>query len=200
MRASTIKNKPIVNEVLSDSVMMKRLQKEISRLQQQLKNEQSKNSDIKIFQIQKQITERENQFLHSNNVNYLQSEDKNRRRTWCAPLTDNVKSNIPPVTKKHSDNFLMPPPPPFLFSDPRSQRKTSSPILWNESMLDDEDFVPGEDCVLERTLSPAGSEVALNNIHTPKFLRGRRSASVESPDPRRFNSPTQWKKRYVIVI
>lgn len=44
MRAKTIKNKPIVNEVISDTVMMKRLEREIKRLQEELKTEQSKNS------------------------------------------------------------------------------------------------------------------------------------------------------------
>lgn len=176
--------------------MMKRLQKEISRLEQQLQIEKSKNSEIQVHQIKNQIMLRQSQFLHSQSISVTQIEDKNRRRTWCPSSTstdETAKSCIPQPSKKQSSNYLMPPPPPFVMSGDIRSRKTTLPVTEYYESIDDEEFVPGEDCVLERTLSPAGSELNLNMIQTPKSLCGR--LSVESPDIRRFNSPTQWKAR-----
>ncbi|XP_053686643.1 uncharacterized protein LOC128736187 [Sabethes cyaneus] len=109
MRAKTIKNKPIVNEVISEAAMMKRLQREIKRLQDELKSEQSKNSKIKTLELQNAITMRANQIINSQT--HIQF-DKARRRTWCPS-----SSGIPkPVGYAERDNRLMPPPPPFLSS------------------------------------------------------------------------------------
>jgi hypothetical protein len=46
MRAKTIKNKPKVNEVVSEAGMMKRLEREIERLREQLKEEKTRNSEV----------------------------------------------------------------------------------------------------------------------------------------------------------
>lgn len=203
-RANTIKNKPIVNENQSDSVMMKKLEKEVARLkhqeqvlQEQLKKEKSKNSEIQIHQLQKQILEREQQFLNSHNNANSKNGDANRRRTWCYTSTfPDDKTNIPQTAKK-SDNCLMPPPPPFF--DVSKGRKTTSPTYSNKlenNWMEDEDFKSGEECIFDRTLSPTGSEACLNLIRTPKEMRPRRSLIMESPDPgSRFDSPTQLKKR-----
>ncbi|XP_062543053.1 uncharacterized protein LOC134210790 [Armigeres subalbatus] len=111
MRAKTIKNKPKVNEVLSDSVMMKRLEREIKRLQEQLKSEQNKNSNIKTLQLQNEITMRANQIINSQN--YIKF-DKSRRRTWCPSATSSISKPIVYVEPSQADSHLMPPPPPFL--------------------------------------------------------------------------------------
>ncbi|XP_055535563.1 uncharacterized protein LOC129724590 [Wyeomyia smithii] len=121
MRAKTIKNKPIVNEVISETAMMKRLQREIKRLQDELKSEQSKNSKIKTLELQNAITMRTNQIINSQT--HIQF-DKARRRTWCPS-----SSGIPkPVGYVERDNRLMPPPPPFLSGQDSSygNEKTSS--------------------------------------------------------------------------
>lgn len=111
MRAKTIKNKPKVNEVLSDSVMMKRLEREIKRLQEQLKSEQNKNSNIKTLQLQNEITMRANQIINSQN--YIKF-DKSRRRTWCPSATSSISKPIIYIEPTAADTHLMPPPPPFL--------------------------------------------------------------------------------------
>ncbi|XP_062541195.1 LOW QUALITY PROTEIN: uncharacterized protein LOC134209220 [Armigeres subalbatus] len=111
MRAKTIKNKPKVNEVLSDSVMMKRLEREIKRLQEQLKSEQNKNSNIKTLQLQNEITMRANQIINSQN--YIKF-DKSRRRTWCPSATSSISKPIVYVEPSQADSHLMPPPPPLL--------------------------------------------------------------------------------------
>ncbi|EDS36967.1 kinesin-II 95 kDa subunit [Culex quinquefasciatus] len=105
-RAKNIKNKPKVNEVLSEAAMMKRLEKEIKRLQEELRSEQSKNSKIKTLELQNAITMRANQIINSQT--HLQF-DKSRRRTWC-PST---ASCIPKPIVYEQDTRLMPPPPPF---------------------------------------------------------------------------------------
>ncbi|KAL1374503.1 hypothetical protein pipiens_004895 [Culex pipiens pipiens] len=105
-RAKNIKNKPKVNEVLSEAAMMKRLEKEIKRLQEELRSEQSKNSKIKTLELQNAITMRANQIINSQT--HLQF-DKSRRRTWC-PST---ASGIPKPIVYEQDTRLMPPPPPF---------------------------------------------------------------------------------------
>ncbi|XP_037926413.1 kinesin-like protein KIN-7I [Hermetia illucens] len=91
MRAKSIKNKPHKNEILSDSAMMKRLAKEISRLQKELEVEKSKNSKIKVVQIERQIKDAELKIVHSHalstNTNQL------RRRTWCPSTSQPVIAN-----------------------------------------------------------------------------------------------------------
>lgn len=49
MRAKSIKNKPRVNEIVSGAAMMKRLEKEIARLEEELAEEKSKNSHVIFF-------------------------------------------------------------------------------------------------------------------------------------------------------
>uniref|UniRef100_A0A1Q3F2B3 Putative kinesin-like protein n=1 Tax=Culex tarsalis TaxID=7177 RepID=A0A1Q3F2B3_CULTA len=105
-RAKNIKNKPKVNEVLSEAAMMKRLEKEIKRLQEELRSEQSKNSKIKTLELQNAITMRANQIINSQT--HLQF-DKSRRRTWCPSTV----SGIPKPIVYEQDSRLMPPPPPF---------------------------------------------------------------------------------------
>ncbi|XP_058830445.1 kinesin-related protein 4-like [Topomyia yanbarensis] len=126
MRAKTIKNKPIVNEVISEAAMMKRLQREIKRLQDELKSEQSKNSKIKTLELQNAITMRANQIINSQT--HIQF-DKSRRRTWCPS-----SSGIPrPTGYVEQDNRLMPPPPPFLSSNTTTASgDENSPVIRPE--------------------------------------------------------------------
>lgn len=122
MRAKTIKNKPKVNEVLSETAMMKRLEREIKRLQEELKSEQNKNSKIKTLEIQNAITMRANQIINSQT--YIKF-DKSRRRTWCPSGTSGIPKPIAFI-EVTQDTRLMPPPPPFL-------AKPTTPYLDNQS-------------------------------------------------------------------
>ena len=82
--------------------MMIRMKQEISRLQSELNAmEHTKNSEFQgVLNLQKQIFERERQFLvsrvHTNITNSMKDEKDCRRRTWCP--TSNVavfKTQIP---------------------------------------------------------------------------------------------------------
>ncbi|XP_058460686.1 uncharacterized protein LOC131436163 [Malaya genurostris] len=133
MRAKTIKNKPIVNEVISEAAMMKRLQREIKRLQDELKSEQSKNSKIKTLELQNAITMRANQIINSQTHIYF---DKSRRRTWC-PSSSGIPRPVDYTEHRTSgDSRLMPPPPPFLSSatatTTTSSRDEKSPVVRPE--------------------------------------------------------------------
>ncbi|XP_050073216.1 centromere-associated protein E [Anopheles maculipalpis] len=87
MRAKNIRNKPKVNEILTDAAMMKRLEREIKRLENELRSEQNKNSKIKMMELQNAITLRTNQFINSNPAQ-LALTDNARRRTWCPSTTE----------------------------------------------------------------------------------------------------------------
>lgn len=99
--AKSIKNKPVVNEVISDAVFMKRLKKEINRLQAELKEEKLRSNDqVTWLRLQQKILERESQFLKSKKC---EKGDKIRRRTWCPTVP------YSPYTKTNDDE-IMPPP------------------------------------------------------------------------------------------
>ncbi|XP_029734785.2 uncharacterized protein LOC109400725 [Aedes albopictus] len=210
MRAKTIKNKPKVNEVLSETVMMKRLEREIERLQEQLKSEQS---NIKTLQLQNEIMMRANQIVNSQtHIKF----DKSRRRTWCP-------SSIPkPLTaypEPSTDTRLMPPPPSFLsrpssYSGDQSTSSTETnersptlrPELSNDSnaewlarkvrsttprngrflsvgaLSNSDEFIPGELANFDEEPSP---ESLAREIHTPTTLkakrRSRRSSTGDTP-------------------
>lgn len=72
-RAKTIKNKPIVNEVLSDAVMLKRMHKQIAGLEKQLTDEREKCKKIETN-------------LSKHRVQIIGGRRRpsgNRRRTWA---------------------------------------------------------------------------------------------------------------------
>lgn len=78
MSAKKVQNKPHVNEVCTDSVFMKRLMREIKRLQDELAHARSSETQ----QLLKAVLERQAQILGA-------KPDKiqlGRRRTWC-PLS-----------------------------------------------------------------------------------------------------------------
>ncbi|XP_055622670.1 centromere-associated protein E isoform X2 [Toxorhynchites rutilus septentrionalis] len=206
MRAKTIKNKPKVNEVLSEAAMMKRLEQEIKRLQEELKSEQSKNSRIKTVELQNAIETRANQIINSQA--HFQF-DKSRRRTWCPS-----NSAIPKPTAYTSiDAYSMPPPPPFLNSvsslTPSSASgddtsPTIRPELANHCYPDilarkvrsttpnrqylainpfdaGDEFIPGE----LADFGEGSPQRLARDIHTPLALknkrRSRRSSTGDSP-------------------
>lgn len=173
--------------------MMKRLEKEISRLRLQLSTQETKISAFQTNDIEKKIADRVNQFLHSHNVNNTapvsRTDDYSRRRTWCPTSTIPVKASlIPKIT-------MAPPPQPPSLS---LRRTTSSKLLAiTNEWLDDEEFSPGEDFNLDRTLSPLGSkdDLNLNNlIRTPRSFRPRRS-SLETPNPKLLGTSENLKAR-----
>uniref|UniRef100_A0A182QAB4 Kinesin motor domain-containing protein n=1 Tax=Anopheles farauti TaxID=69004 RepID=A0A182QAB4_9DIPT len=105
MRAKNIRNKPKVNEILTDAAMMKRLEREIKRLQSELRSEQNKNSKIKTMELQNAITLRTNQFINSNQTQHVAMD---RRRTWCPSSTE-----IPRLAQLPTPSVMGPPSAPY---------------------------------------------------------------------------------------
>lgn len=90
-----------MNEAISESVVMKRLEREISRLQSELQEEKlRKNDEVTRLRLQSQILERESQFLKSKKC--VKSEAL-RRRTWCPSVPHS------PFPKKSDAETMLPP-------------------------------------------------------------------------------------------
>lgn len=179
--AKSIKNKPIVNEVLSDAVYMKTLQKEIQRLEQELAEERlKKNCDSNSNLLQLKITERENCILTCSKSS--QDLQKARRRTWCPSM-----SRIP------LGDVKMPPPP---FNVPVIDTDTDDDLVFCDAKAifnsNDENHLLADFRVIRGTSnvsSQRGSSLTNNKnlcmtprslsrmISTPKQIKHRRSFS-----------------------
>lgn len=88
MRAKAIKNKPQVNEIVSDATMMRRLELEIKVLKSRLEEEQRKNeSQIKVRQLEQRIKDEDLKIISCNSLHSIRNREK-RRRTWCPSSTN----------------------------------------------------------------------------------------------------------------
>lgn len=121
MSAKTIKNKPIVNEIYSEAVLMKRLEKEITRLQQEISDMKLTNVNFKDVQLQ--LFQRQAQILRSKPTNT--KADLHRRRTWAYKSSADQEPDPPSVpaftasvvpaatpttfVRPHGTSFIQPP-------------------------------------------------------------------------------------------
>ncbi|XP_050089768.1 centromere-associated protein E [Anopheles aquasalis] len=136
MRAKTVKNRPKVNEILTDAAMMKRLEREIKRLQSQLRSEQHKNSKIKTLELMNAITLRTSQFINSNQAQSMQV-DSARRRTWCPTSSDIPHPTVSSYARGDGLSLMGPPAPPGLSS---YGCISSHPGVSRPTLLVDDDF------------------------------------------------------------
>ncbi|KAL9700764.1 hypothetical protein quinque_004205 [Culex quinquefasciatus] len=194
-RAKNIKNKPKVNEVLSEAAMMKRLEKEIKRLQEELRSEQSKNSKIKTLELQNAITMRANQIINSQT--HLQF-DKSRRRTWCprpphASRSPSEVDDLSPVIRPEllGQNFtkdllarkVRSTTPSRQFLSAMSMDSATIPPNPTFEFNNSDEFVPGE----LADFGDRSPQSMARDIHTPCALRpagkrrSRRSSTGDSP-------------------
>lgn len=80
-RAKKIRNKPVINEVVSDAVLLKRLERENIRLKKDLESIESDNERIKLLA---RIALNQEKVLTSTKSNRKSiANDESRRRTWC---------------------------------------------------------------------------------------------------------------------
>ncbi|KAM7353936.1 CENP-meta isoform 2-T2 [Cochliomyia hominivorax] len=94
LRAKAIKNKPQVNEIVTEATMMKRLQREVNVLKNLLKEEQRKNeSQIKVRQLEQRIKDEDLKIISCNSLHTIRSREK-RRRTWCPSSTNLDASTV----------------------------------------------------------------------------------------------------------
>lgn len=176
-RAKKIKNKPKVNQVISDSAMITRLEKEIKKLNIQLEQQNYNKEELEA--LKQKIYYREHQILHPKE--YLTV--KNRRRTW-APSSSSVETDVA------FDSFLVPTAPTSHLAVPSSSNfinftrgtKSNSPIADNSFLNESEMFIPGEQAFLsENRISPTFERI--NNehdvqIHTPPSFKLRNNLAT----------------------
>lgn len=104
-RAKRIKNRPVVNEVMSDAAMIKRMCKQINELEQNLLIEREKCKKIE-----------RDLFIHRGNIITAKKKPiENRRRTWApttsadATVIDIAKptlENLPEDTSFSNEKFI----------------------------------------------------------------------------------------------
>lgn len=169
MRARKIKNAPTVNEVMTDQAMIKRLQRMIASLEQELNAAKSNQRD----RILAKISARQNCIVHPGR----KVKEAARRRTW-APSTDEdsrFSRLVNDALKANAENHLMPPPSFFAskpcLTDILEHDEYNSPVI----LLEDEEFVPGEFVDLQRSPSPT----QVPRVHTPHCMRQRLSLISE---------------------
>ncbi|XP_073825611.1 CENP-meta isoform X2 [Musca autumnalis] len=173
LRAKSIKNKPQVNETVSDATMMKRLEREVKMLRLRLAEEQKKNeSQIKVRQLEQRIR---NEDLKIISCNSLHRNREKRRRTWCPSSNLNTSSGLPvpsalpvptsalPVPTFNNGNASaipsrLQPPKSFYFTPLITCRPTDPPpapkLSTGETISEiDEEFAPAEMINFDR-LSP----------------------------------------------
>lgn len=198
--AKRIKNKPVVNEETSDAVLMKRMNKEIRRLQAQLQEMQLKKNDDELLPFEAQINERKSQFLHST-INV--TVDKNRRQTW-APSVSRSPLPVSPLVK--NNKIVM--PPPTLIPQLRARSAEIPPF----TSIDDEEFVSATEDILESSLLDQESPPILLSsanvlmkpscvLKTINYERGSNSKHIFSPSTlmQSICTPKAWKLNVNLV-
>lgn len=190
MRAKNVKNKPIKNEIMSDKAMIKRLQREIASLQEQLnmeKNNKKKGSE-ELERIMDEIRKRQMKFIHVTG----KKEEKTRRRTW-APGSAEFKLIKSPtlqiVENVQTPSPLLMPPPSAFFTSIKDKNINFRPQTFVVESIKDEEFVPAETVILEPIQSPNNYQ-----IHTPKCLR-RRLSQIQEHELSPLISEADWKAR-----
>ncbi|KAK8384035.1 hypothetical protein O3P69_016041 [Scylla paramamosain] len=166
-RAKAIKNKPVVNEVLSDAALLKRYAREIKALQHTLALERNTDKNQEVEQVREMFEEqaRRNEELQAK-VMELQTKlvvsslprgcprnpmdkkkKKARRETWCAPAIRNSRMSLghpllptlPSCVEEHK--FVQPRLPPWTETSICSESACSDTSLYNiENSLSQEEF------------------------------------------------------------
>lgn len=152
--------------------MINRLEKEIKKLQGQLRDA-AHNKDV-LESLQQKILYRELQILHPKEC----LTSKNRRRTWAASTTA--------VKLLPFDNFIVPSVPALLGAPTTSSvsnfinfsrgTKSNSPIsenFENSFLSESEMFIPGEQAFLSSNrISPTIQRIINeNDVHTPPSFK-----------------------------
>uniref|UniRef100_A0A182LXJ8 Kinesin motor domain-containing protein n=1 Tax=Anopheles culicifacies TaxID=139723 RepID=A0A182LXJ8_9DIPT len=187
MRAKNIRNKPKVNEILTDAALMKRLEVEIKRLRNKLKSEQNKNSKIKMVELQNAITLRTNQLINSNQVRQALT-DNARRRTWC-PSTSEIPrlvAQMPTPDVMSEGRTLMGPPPAFIGGQYLMTMNGATPQIVIRTVSPEEDNFSkpngsGDEGGFSATLALMGndeSQINYRELLDNKDLLARRIRSI----------------------
>lgn len=185
-----IKNKPEVNRIMTDQAIMRRMEREIVNLKNQLEKERMRNSEANmkeelVKQLMEKIELRETQFLQSHNITTAKSNEVARRRTWCSSMDPSIKIALPPHREYQ-------PVIPAFFNLPSENQF--------EENLEDESFHSADDVNLDRTLSPGGrnTEFLTAMIKTPRDMKKFRE-NLNSPDVQNFESSEELQVRIKLL-
>lgn len=176
MRAKNVKNKPIKNEIMTDKAMIKRLQKQISNLLQQLEQEKSKKGGADMKQIMDKISELQAKFVVIKTD--TKRTEKTRRRTWApGSMEFNLKSpNLQLIDENGTPSPLLMPPPSAFFTSLKGRNINSRlPAYSSDDVAKDEEFFPAETVQFETGASP----IKNSPFHTPTCLKRRLSQIKE---------------------
>ncbi|XP_055381414.1 uncharacterized protein LOC129611999 [Condylostylus longicornis] len=165
MRAKTVKNKPHVNEVISDAAMMRILEKKVAKLQCELDQERKKNSKLKILELEQQIKNETHKIVNSESLKKCQF-DRNRRRTWCPSSADSDSTQNTQKSSQYESKRSLKCEPKLLASRiPNFQ----TPLItyrndtnWNLTKNEDDDLFKESPIILNDNV---------NYCETPNFNR-----------------------------
>ncbi|XP_050697310.1 centromere-associated protein E-like [Eriocheir sinensis] len=200
-RAKSIKNKPIVNEILSEAALLKRYAKEIKALQNTLATERNSDKAQEVEQVREMLGEqaRRNEELEAkihelktklvvsslpcrSPRRSLDKKRKARRETWCAPAMRSRRPSIglgllPTIIQDHQ--FIKPMLPPWAEESPSANASLNTSAINMETTLSMEEF--GTDDIsfilnqAEKTKVKEGDSLQIS----PAFLNVRQRKRVK---------------------
>lgn len=188
LRAKVIKNKPAVNEIVSDATAMKRLEKEITVLKSRLAEERRKNeSQIKVGELETRIKNEVLKIITSTSLHVNHAQHEKRRRTWCpmSTKTNNLPSALPIPINQRTGISGVQSPKISSYHTPLITLRASSPVgntlgeattLQTDMCNISEEFIPGE-------------LVDFDKLSLTKTPRQRSGSKEHSLTPKLFSNP-----------
>lgn len=172
-RAKKIKNKPIVNEVVSDAVMLKRLERENIKLKKALESIETDAAE-KLKLVAKIASNREKVLTSTKSNRKTKTDDECRRRTWCPSTveqkdeTDDGSSNVMEENKRKT--LLQ-----TLLCEDIPKHEIPKCAETEQILNDEEFFMSGEQMIKNEPIfmSPsrnAGVKKPLNLYFEPSFV------------------------------
>uniref|UniRef100_A0A1A9UXB9 Centromere-associated protein E n=1 Tax=Glossina austeni TaxID=7395 RepID=A0A1A9UXB9_GLOAU len=185
LRAKVIKNKPAVNEIVSDATAMKRLEKEITVLKSRLAEERRKNeSQIKVGELETRIKNEVLKIITSHTLHVNHDQHDKRRRTWCpmSTKTNNLPSALPiPINQRTAMSGVQS-SKISSYHTPLITLRASSPVgntleeataLQTDMCNISEEFIPGELVDFDKlalTKTPRQGSGSKEHSLTPKLF------------------------------
>lgn len=189
--AKKIKNKPEVNQIMTDSAIMRKMEREIRNLQLELERlRKSVNSEEQEKLLMDKIEQKEHHMIRSTSSTIARATDMARRRTWCASgSTDQSHSHVPIQRTREEYGTNLPVLPTF-FSIPLDRR-------LEDQNVEDELFQSASNVNLDQSLSPSGRTTASLSamIKTPREMRDFIQKDKGSPNVNSYESTEELRCR-----
>ncbi|XP_063586258.1 centromere-associated protein E-like [Penaeus indicus] len=202
-RAKSIKNKPIVNEVLSEAALLKRYAKEIKKLKESLEKERNTDKAQEVEQVREMLDEqsRKNEDLQAKvtelktmlvvsslpketDKKIIDKKKRLRRETWAAPAASRAMRRsmaplrIEPLNLDHE--FVRPELPPWkdlgTLAEESSNSSQSPPLNCSSAS----DGFGKDDLSFNMDLAEQSKLGKLeNSFNTPEILGSKRKRRVQ---------------------